>query len=200
MDGKNCLMSTTQTLPTKIGLAKAGIGAGLMGGFALFSSFFAIDQMLDIPAGTFYKTIGVTMGVDDTSAIALGFIAHMGVAALIGAMYLLASNIWRFFRLVTVPKAIITGVWTGLIVFTLAFLPIHMFVMTPIMEVELIITDVSEFNLEEQEALATLLFNSDKIYYNALILHIIFGAIMGFIAGCILHEDYSKEKRIGKIW
>lgn len=193
-------MSTTQTLPTKIGLVKAGIGAGLMGGFALFSSFFAIDQMLDIPAGTFYKTIGVTMGVDDASAIALGFIAHMGVAALIGAMYLLASNIWRFFRLVTVPKAIITGVWTGLIVFTLAFLPIHMFVMTPIMEVELIITDVSEFNLEEQEALATLLFNSDKIYYNALMLHIIFGAIMGFIAGCILHEDYSKEKRIGKIW
>ena len=193
-------MSTTQTLPTKIGLEKAGIGAGLMGGFALFSSFFAIDQMLDIPAGTFYKTIGVTMGVDDASAIALGYIAHMGVAALIGAMYLLASNIWRFFRLVTVPKAIITGVWTGLIVFTLAFLPIHMFVMTPIMEVELIITDVSEFNLEEQEALATLLFNSDKIYYNALILHIIFGAIMGFIAGCILHEDYSKEKRIGKIW
>jgi hypothetical protein len=200
MDGKNCLMSTTQTLPTKIGLVKAGIGAGLMGGFALFSSFFAIDQMLDIPAGTFYKTIGVTMGVDDASAIALGFIAHMGVAALIGAMYLLASNVWRFFRLVTVPKAIITGVWTGLIVFTLAFLPIHMFVMTPIMEVELIITDVSEFNLEEQEALATLLFNSDKIYYNALMLHIIFGAIMGFIAGCILHEDYSKEKRIGKIW
>ena len=193
-------MSTTQTLPTKIALIKGGLGAGLMGGFALFSSFFAIDQMLDIPAGTFYKTIGVTMGVDDTSAIALGFIAHMGVAALIGAMYLLASNIWRFFRLVTVPKAIITGVWTGLIVFTLAFLPIHMFVMTPIMEVELIITDVSEFNLEEQEALATLLFNSDKIYYNALILHIIFGAIMGFIAGCILHEDYSKEKRIGKIW
>ena len=193
-------MSTTQTLPTKIGLVKAGIGAGLMGGFALFSSFFAIDQMLDIPAGTFYKTIGVTMGVDDTSAIALGFIAHMGVAALIGAMYLLASNIWRFFRLVTVPKAIITGVWTGLIVFALAFLPIHMFVMTPIMEVELIITDVSEFNLEEQEALATLLFNSDKIYYNALMLHIIFGAIMGFIAVCILHEDYAKEKRIGKIW
>ena len=191
---------STQQLPSKLALIKGGLGAGLMGGFALFSSFFAIDQMLDIPAGTFYKTIGVTMGVDDASAIALGFIAHMGVAALIGAMYLLASNIWRFFRLVTVPKAIITGVWTGLIVFTLAFLPIHMFVMTPIMEVELIITDVSEFNLEEQEALATLLFNSDKIYYNALILHIIFGAIMGFIAGCILHEDYSKEKRIGKIW
>jgi uncharacterized membrane protein YagU involved in acid resistance len=179
---------------------KGGMGAGLMGGFALFSSFFAIDQMLDIPAGTFYKTIGITMGVDEGLAIAMGFIAHMGVAALIGSMYLLASNIWRFFRLVTVPKAIMTGVLTGLIVFTLAFLPIHMLVMTPMMEVELIITDVSQFDLEEQKALATLLFNSDKIYTNALILHIVFGAIMGFMAGCITHEDYQKVERYGGFW
>ena len=193
-------MSNTQPLPTKIALMKGGMGAGLMGGFALFSSFFAIDQMLDIPPGTFYKTIGFTMGVDEGLAIAMGFIAHMAVAALIGSMYLLASNIWRFFRLVTVPKAIITGVLTGLIVFTLAFLPIHMFVMTPMMEVELIITDVSQFDLEEQKALATLLFNSDKIYINALMLHIIFGVIMGFMAGCITHEDYQKVERIGKFW
>ena len=193
-------MSTTQSLPSKIALMKGGIGAGLMGGYALFSSFFAIDQMLDIPAGTFYKTIGVTMGVDEGLAIAMGFMAHMGVAALIGSMYFLASNIWRFFRLVTVPKAIITGVWTGLIVFTLAFLPIHMFVMTPMMEVELIITDISQFDLEEQKALATLLYESDKIYYNALILHIIFGAIAGFIGGCIMHDDYKGVKRIAGFW
>ena len=193
-------MSTTQPLPTKIALMKGGIGAGLMGGFALFSSFFAIDQMLDIPPGTFYKTIGVTMGVDEGLAIAMGFMAHMGVAALIGGMYFMASNIWRFFRLVTVPKAIITGVWTGLIVFTLAFLPIHMFVMTPMMEVELIITDVSNFDLEQQQALATLLYESDKIYINAFILHIIYGAITGFIGGCIMHDDYKGVKRIAGFW
>ena len=193
-------MMSTQQFPTKLGLIKGGMGAGLMGGFALFSSFFAIDQMLDIPAGTFYKTIGFTMGVDEGLAIAMGFIAHMAVAALIGSMYLLASNIWRFFRLVTVPKAMITGVLTGLIVFTLAFLPIHMFVMTPMMEVELIITDVSQFDLEEQKALATLLFNSDKIYINALILHIIYGAITGFIGGCIMNDDYKGVKRIAGFW
>ena len=193
-------MSTTQPLPTKIALMKGGIGAGLMGGFALFSSFFAIDQMLDIPPGTFYKTIGITMGVDEGLAIAIGFMAHMGVAALIGGMYFMASNIWRFFRLVTVPKAIITGVWTGLIVFTLAFLPIHMFVMTPTMEVELIITDVSKFDLEQQQALATLLYESDKIYINAFILHIIYGAIAGFIGGCIMHDDYKGVKRIAGFW
>ena len=193
-------MMSTQQFPTKLGLIKGGMGAGLMGGFALFSSFFAIDQMLDIPAGTFYKTIGFTMGVDEGLAIAMGFIAHMAVAALIGSMYLLASNIWRFFRLVTVPKAIITGVLTGLIVFTLAFLPIHMLVMTPMMEVELIITDVSQFDLDQQQALATLLYESDKIYINALILHVIYGGIAGFIGGCIMHDDYKGVKRIAGFW
>ena len=79
---------STQQLPSKLALIKGGLGAGLMGGFALFSSFFAIDQMLDIPAGTFYKTIGVTMGVDETSAIAMGFMAHMGVAALLSLIHI----------------------------------------------------------------------------------------------------------------
>ena len=49
------LMSGIQ-LPTKIGLAKAGMGAGLVAGFALFSSFFAIDQMLDIPTCLLYTS------------------------------------------------------------------------------------------------------------------------------------------------
>ena len=193
-------MATTPIKMSKIDFMKAGAGAGLIAGFALFSSFFAIDQMLDIPAGTFYKTIGVTMGVDEFSGIAFGFLAHMGVAALIGSMYLLSSSIWRFFRLVTVPKAIMTGVLTGLIVFTLAFLPIHMFVMIPIMEVELIITDISEFDLKEQEALAILLFNTDKIYYHALILHVIFGAILGLMGGFFLHVEYAKIPRKGGIF
>ena len=88
---------------TKVGFMKSGAGAGLIAGFGLFSSFFGIDQWLDLPIGTFYKTIGLTMGLDQFAAIAAGFMAHMGTAALIGAMYVLASSKWRFFQLVTVP-------------------------------------------------------------------------------------------------
>ena len=75
-------MSNTQPLPTKIALMKGGMGAGLMGGFALFSSFFAIDQMLDIPAGTFYKTIGITMGVDEGLEIAYGLYCTHGCCSI----------------------------------------------------------------------------------------------------------------------
>ena len=60
-------MSITQPKQTKLGFMKAGAGAGLIAGFGLFSSFFGIDQWLDLPIGTFYKTIGLTMGLDPVS-------------------------------------------------------------------------------------------------------------------------------------
>ena len=43
-------MSFTQPDLTKLGFMKTGTGAGLIAGFGLFSSFFGIDQWLDLPA------------------------------------------------------------------------------------------------------------------------------------------------------
>ena len=179
---------------TKLGFMKSGAGAGLIAGFGLFSSFFGIDQWLDLPIGTFYKTIGLTMGLDQFAAIAAGFMAHMGTAALIGSMYVLASSKWRFFQLVTVPKAIMTGVLTAMIVFTFVFIPIHMFIMSPILEVQLVPTDYADYSLEEQNGLATILYNS-KVITIALTLHIVFGAIMGLMSGIFLHDEYEKVPR-----
>ena len=185
-------MSVTQPKLTKLGFMKAGTGAGLIAGFGLFSSFFGIDQWLDLPVGTFYKTIGLTMGLDQFSAIASGFLAHMGTASLIGAMYVLASSKWRFFQLVTVPKAIMTGVLTDMIVFAFVFVPIHMFVMSPILEVQLVPTD--NYSFDEQNGLATVLYDS-KVLYIAMILHIVYGAILGLMSGFFLHDEYEKVPR-----
>ena len=43
---------------------KVGFAAGLVAGCAIFSSFLSIDQQINIPHGTFYKTIGIPMGVE----------------------------------------------------------------------------------------------------------------------------------------
>ena len=40
-------MMSTQQFPTKLGLIKGGMGAGLMGGFALFSSVLQWVWMKD---------------------------------------------------------------------------------------------------------------------------------------------------------
>ena len=103
-------MATTQGSHRVLGKAKVGAMAGLVAGFALFSSFLSIDSSLDIPNGTFYKTIGMPLGIEGFDAVAFGFFAHMGSAALIGSMYSIAASRLRTFQVVSVPKGISSNV------------------------------------------------------------------------------------------
>ena len=180
---------------------KVGFGAGLVAGCAIFSSFLSIDQQINIPHGTFYKTIGIPMGVEGLAAVGIGLIMHMVVAALIGICFNLAASYWRTFRIVTVPKGILTGAVTGAIVFSLAFLPLHTMVMMPLMESELSSTD-SVLNIlpEEKEALLQLIANNDFVLWYSAFLHVIFGSVMGLMSGFLLHDRYRTVERIRSFW
>ena len=183
------------------GTVKVGFGAGLVAGCALFSSFLSIDQQINIPHGTFYKTIGIPFGVEGMGAVAIGFMAHIIVSALIGIAFNLAASYWRTFRIVTVPKGILTGAVTGAIVFSLAFLPMHTMVMMPLLENELTSAE-SLLNImpEEKEALATLLINNDFVLWYSALLHVIFGSVMGLMSGFLLHDRYRTVERIRSFW
>tara|TARA_B110000014_G_scaffold240272_1_gene208253 strand:- start:65 stop:655 length:591 start_codon:yes stop_codon:yes gene_type:complete len=183
------------------GTVKVGFGAGLVAGCALFSSFLSIDQQINIPHGTFYKTIGIPMGVEGMGAVAIGFMAHIIVAALIGISFNLAASYWRTFRIVTVPKGILTGAVTGAIVFSLAFLPMHTLVMMPLLENELNSAE-SLLNImpEEKEALAELVMNNDFVLWYSALLHVIFGSVMGLMSGFLLHDRYRNVERIRSFW
>jgi hypothetical protein len=54
-------------------MMKIGLLSGLVGGFALFSSFFWIDVDLGVAPGTFYKMVGVVVGLHEMPAIIFGF-------------------------------------------------------------------------------------------------------------------------------
>ena len=183
------------------GTIKVGFGAGLVAGCALFSSFLSIDQQLNIPHGTFYKTIGIPMGVEGFGAVMIGLMMHITVAALIGIAFNLAASYWRTFRIITIPKGILTGAVTGAIVFSLAFLPLHSMVMMPILESELTSTD-SLLNIlpEEKEALLELIANNDFVLWYSAFLHVIFGSVMGLMSGFLLHDRYRTVERIRSFW
>ena len=183
------------------GTVKVGFGAGLVAGCALFSSFLSIDQQINIPHGTFYKTIGIPMGVEGMGAVAIGFMAHIIVAALIGIAFNLAASYWRTFRIVTVPKGILTGAVTGAIVFSLAFLPMHTLVMMPLLENELNSAE-SLLNImpDEKEALSELVINNDFVLWYSALLHVIFGSVMGLMSGFLLHDRYRNVQRIRSFW
>ena len=183
------------------GTIKVGFGAGLVAGCALFSSFLSIDQQLNIPHGTFYKTIGIPMGVEGFGAVLIGLLMHITVAALIGIAFNISASYWRTFRIVTVPKGILTGAVTGAIVFSLAFLPLHTLVMMPILETTLSSTDsVVSILPEEKEALLELIKGNDFVLWYSAMLHVLFGSVLGLMSGFLLHDRYRNVPRIRSFW
>ena len=183
------------------GTVKVGFGAGLVAGCALFSSFLSIDQQLNIPHGTFYKTIGIPMGVEGFGAVLIGLLMHITVAALIGIAFNLSASYWRTFRIITIPKGILTGAVTGAIVFSLAFLPLHTVVMMPILEGTLSSTDsVVSILPEEKEALLELIKGNDFVLWYSAFLHVLFGSVLGLMSGFLLHDRYRNVTRIRSFW
>lgn len=174
-------------------MAKTGCIAGLVGGFALFSSFFWIDSEVGVPFGTFYNMVGMVAGLTGMAATTFGFFAHMLTAALIGAVFCICSTFHRTLRISGVQKGIIGGAVTGIEVYTIFFMPITLYVMMPTVSAH---ASGLATTPEEMQIAKTLLGTSDTILWGALGLHVLFGAVMGLFSSIMLYDDYSmKEKK-----
>jgi hypothetical protein len=173
-------------------MAKTGCIAGLVGGFALFSSFFWIDVDVGVPFGTFYKVVGMLVGLDGLPAIIFGFFAHMLTAALIGAIFCICSTMHRLLHISGVAKGIIAGGVTGIQVFAIFFVPITLYLMIPMISDQAI--GHSLVSSDQMEIAQILMETSDRIMWGALILHVLYGSIMGLFASFMLYEDYSMKK------
>jgi hypothetical protein len=174
-------------------MAKTGCIAGLVGGFALFSSFFWIDSEIGVPFGTFYKAVGMIVGLDDMAAIAFGFFAHMLTAALIGAIFCICSKTHKILHISGIPKGIIGGAVTGIQVYAIFFMPITLYVMFPMITANA--SGLSTVSDEDMQIAKILMQTHDKILWGSLLLHVLYGAIMGLFSSIMLYEEYHlKEK------
>jgi hypothetical protein len=177
------------------GKAKVGTVAGLVGGFALFASLFGIDSQLGVAPGTFYMMLGIAVGLHDMPAIVFGFMAHMLTAATIGAVFCVCSTLHRVLHLTSVWKGIFAGGVTGLEVYAIFFMPITLFVMIPTVNATLIDGSQTIVTAQERFAAITLQENIDLIMWGALVLHVLYGAVMGLFSSMVLHEDYKITKK-----
>lgn len=177
------------------GKAKVGTVAGLVGGFALFVSLFGIDSQLGVAPGTFYMMLGLAVGLHDMPAIVFGFMAHMLTAATIGALFCVCSILHRVLYITSVWKGIFAGGVTGLEVYAIFFIPITLFLMVPTIDSTIIDGSNTVVSAYERGAVTVLRANLDLIMWGALVLHVLYGSIMGLFSGMILHEDYKIPKK-----
>jgi len=173
------------------GKAKAGSVAGIAGGVALLASFFGIDSSLNLPSGSFYMMIGLAVGLHGIPAIVFGSVVHMGTAALIGAVFCMCSALHPALYLRNIWKGVFAGGITGLEVYAIFFMPITLYLMIPTLGV----ATGSAASSQELLAVSTLKAHLGVIIWGALVLHVIYGVVMGFFSGMILQEDYKGARK-----
>ncbi len=178
-------------------MAKTGCIAGLVGGFALFSSFFWIDSEVGVPFGTFYEVVGMIVGLDGFEATTFGFLAHMLTAALIGAIFCICSTLHRLLHISSVPKGIIAGAVTGIQVYAIFFMPITMYVMFPLISAQASGLSAS-ITPQDMQIAKTLMETSDSILWGSLILHVLYGAVMGLFSSMMMYEEYHMKEKSKK--
>lgn len=159
--------------------AKIGCVSGLVGGFAIFVSIFVIDLSMDSVPGTFYKVVGLPLGLFGTDATLFGMISHMLVASLIGTVFGLGSGLGRKLEIRSFKKGIVAGIVTGVVVFSAFFVPISTLVIIPQIQQDPIAASEAVF----------LVSNVNFLMFGALELHVVYGAIMGtFFAIAVQYE------------
>jgi len=156
----------------------SGIIAGLTAAWAIFGLFLAVDSQLNVPPGTFYKTVGLIFGINSVYAMYVGFLLFMITAVIISMIYNYVSERVRIFRISSMPKGIGTGILAGVIVWGILFLPMHYYVIQPALS-EMAAGLNTAGNLEPSVAMQ-LLEVSNTIVLGSLALHILFGGVMGF--------------------
>ena len=170
---------------------RIGITSGLVGGFAIFFVIFIIDFHLGQIPGTFYKTMGFPIGLEGISATLFGLISHMVTAALIGAVFCICSGLHPKLELSNINKGTFAGGTTGIVVYLCFFIPITLLIIQPLIqqgtqnELGLIAT-IS--NIESVH----LIQNMTLIVLGALIIHVLFGVIMGFTAMLSMEQETKK--------
>ncbi|MDE1845497.1 MAG: hypothetical protein KGI10_09265 [Thaumarchaeota archaeon] len=170
------------------GKAKAGSVAGIAGGVALLASFFGIDSGLNLPPGSFYMMIGLAVGLHGIPAILFGSIVHMVTAAAIGAVFCMCSVLHPALYLRSMWKGVFAGGVTGLEVYAIFFMPITLYLMIPALNA----ATSSAVSGQEYLAVSVLKAHLGTIIWGALMLHVLYGAVMGFFSGIMLQEYYKK--------
>ena len=172
--------------------AKYGSIAGLIATWSISTAIAASELELGLPISTFYAIIGISLGSNDFIASAyLGFGSHLATGTILGAVFgglavriEMRKNITNIFD----PyRSILMGIGTGILVWLILFLPITALIVQPS------IGRIVEILPLSQENTILSVFDSNNlsqsfrgIAIGAVVFHIVWGAIFGFIISSLL--------------
>src|SRR5215204_2365314 len=177
--------------------AKYGSLAGLIATWSISTAIAASELELGLPISTFYAIIGMSLGsIDFIASAYLGFGLHLVTGTILGAIIggiAVRVELRKNRRNIFSPyKSTLLGIGTGILVWLMLFLPITALIIQPS------IGRITEILSETQESTVLSVFDINNlgqslrgIATSAIALHIVWGAIFGFIISSLLRIRIS---------
>lgn len=182
--------------------ARYGAISGLVATWAISTAIAASELELGLPISTFYAVMGISLGSNEfVTAAYLGFGLHILTGTILGAIIggiavrvELQRNITNVF---SPYKSILMGIGTGILVWLVLFLPITALIIQPsigriaeILGLEQNNAQFSEFDINNLDQ------SFRGIAISAIVFHVVWGAIFGYIISSLLRiRIYNKNRR-----
>jgi hypothetical protein len=184
--------SRTDLLVTLKGV-KYGAFAGIIATLLISLAIAAAELAFGLPIGTFYSIIGIILGLNNVvNAGYIGFGLHLLIGTLLGIALGAIGIRWRKIRMLIPIKSSLVGIGAGIVVWLILFLPISSLLIQPSMQRIVVILAIAW----QKTILADELSHSiTNIALVAIVFHLVWGAIFGYVMSSLLRIRVYKIKQ-----
>jgi hypothetical protein len=154
--------------------------AGLISAWGISGLLVMVDTVSDMPPGTFFAVIGLSLGFNDPiSAQYIGLALHILTGTVAGNIIGQIGLFWPKLFPYDIRKGVSIGLIVGVTLWTVLFLPLATFGIQPRLDSLL----VSAPNPYVENIASHFAGLYPLIVGGSLLFHTVYGAILGFLAG-----------------
>lgn len=163
---------------------KYGALSGFIATWSISSAIAVAELALGLKIGTFYSIMGISVGLPNAiSAAYLGFGLHLLTGTVLGAVLGAIGIRWKRIRMFNPYKSSLVGIGAGIVIWLALFLPITVLLIQPSIQRIVVILAVAS----QQPVLSDYINRSvTNITLMAIVFHMIWGAIFGFMLSSLL--------------
>jgi len=169
--------------------------AGFIAAWGISGLLVIIDFISQTPPGSFYGAIGVSMGYfDPLTASLVGLGLHILTGTIAGNIFGQISLFWKRISPYNSKHGLKTGIVVGAALWAILFVPVAVLVIQPMLTSLNLGTTPNQYVYSIASNFGNLF---GIIIFGSLIFHLIYGALLGFMAGKMMEiKSFSLPRTV----
>jgi hypothetical protein len=167
--------------------------AGLLSSIVISGLLFSLDFISKTPFGTFFAVIGSSLGYyDSNTSPYVGLLLHIATGTVAGNLLGQGALFWNRLIPFGIKRGTILGIITGISLWLILFLPLTVYIIQP---------KLNMFNFSAPNQYVFVIAQHFQgldlaVVIGSFFFHLIYGIILGLIAGRLIELKYSEGNSI----